>query len=116
MGEGAQFYNTEYRSRKKRRQTVRISELLEQFMSEQVSPRQARYGAIVEVWERILPDELAKHCSIVDISSGQLTVEVDSPAYKYELHLCRSELLAELQRQCPSARLSNIKFIVGQVT
>lgn len=116
MGEGAQFYKTEYRARRNRKQTVRISELLEQFMSEQVAPRQAKYGAIVEVWERILPQELARHCAIGDISGGQLTVEVDSPAYKYELHLCSSELLAELQKQCPSARLSKIKFVVGQVT
>jgi hypothetical protein len=82
-------------------------------MAGQVSPRQAKYGAVVELWQRILPLELRRHCEITDISGGQLTVRVDSPSYKYELHLCGSEILKELQRQCPKLRLTKIKFVVS---
>lgn len=114
MGEGAQIYNA-IRQRKVQKpdRTVRIGEAVEQFMGQQVSPRQAKYGAVVEVWRQILPPELSRHCSIVDVSGGQLTVKVDSSSYKYELHLCSSELLKELQAQCPRVRLTKIKFVIA---
>jgi hypothetical protein len=93
--------------------TVRLGDTVQRFMAEQVSPRQARFGAVAELWGQLLPAELCRHCEIVDISGGQLKVCVDSPAYKYELQLCSSELLEELQQQCPKARLTEIKFVVS---
>jgi len=114
MDEIERIQNTlKYRKVKKRDRTIRIGEAVDQFMGEQVSPRQANYEAVVELWRRILPAELRRHCEIVDISGGQLAVQVDSPSYKYELHLCSSEILKELQRQCPKVRLTKIKFIVA---
>ena len=93
--------------------TVRLGDTVQRFMAEQVSPRQARFGAVAELWGQLLPAELYRHCEIADISGGQLKVRVDSPAYKYELQLCSSELLEELQQQCPKARLTEIKFVVS---
>ena len=113
MSEGAQIYNGIWQ-RKVRRpdRTVRIGDAAQKFFGEQVSPRQAKYGAVIEVWRQILPAELSQHCEIVEISGGQLTVQVDSPSYKYELRLCSSGLLRELQQQCPKARLTKIKFVI----
>ena len=102
----------EQRVRKSDR-TVRLGAAVEQFLTEQVSPKQARFGAVAELWSRLLPEELCRHCEIVDVSGGQLKVRVDSPSYKYELQLCSSELLKELQQQCPKARLTEIKFVVA---
>jgi hypothetical protein len=82
-------------------------------MAEQISPRQARFDAVAEVWRQVLPAELCRHCEVTDVSGGQLKVQVDSPSYKYELQLCGSELLGELQRQCPKVRLTKIKFVVA---
>ena len=112
MGEGAQIFS--YTRRNKVRNPDRITmigEAAEQFMGEMVSPKQKRYGSVLEIWRQTLPEELGRHCEIIDISGGQLTVRVDSPAYKYELHLCSSKILKELQQQCPSARLTKIKLI-----
>ena len=115
MSEGAQIFNA-LRQQKKHKpdRTVRIGEAAQKFFGEQVSPRQAKYGAVIELWQQILPEELSQHCEIVDISGGQLTVKVDSPSYKYELHLCSSELLQELQQQCPRVRLTKIKFVIAE--
>ncbi len=93
--------------------TVRLGDVVQKFVTKWVSPRQARFGAVAELWGQLLPAELYRHCEIVDISGGQLKVRVDSPAYKYELQLCSSELLEELQQQCPKARLTEIKFVVS---
>ncbi len=100
-----------YRRSRKRDRIVRLNDAVDQLLGEQISPRQARYGTVVEIWQQILPVELRRHCEITDISGGQLTVRVDSPSYKYELHLCSSEILKELQRQCPKLRLTKIKFM-----
>jgi hypothetical protein len=82
-------------------------------MENRISPQQARFGPIARLWNQLLPDELHRHCKIDGISGGRLKVLVDSPAYLYELQLCSSELLGELQRQCPRAQIKKIKFVVG---
>lgn len=92
---------------------VRLGDVAKELLENQISPKQARFGSIPEVWRQLLPDELRRHCKITDISGGQLKVSVDLPAYKYELQLCSSELLSELQQQCPRAHIKKIKFVVG---
>ena len=112
MGEGARIFNYPRRNKVQNPDKIAmIGEVVEQFIGQEVSPRQKRYGAVLEAWRQALPEELSRHCEIIDISGGQLTIRIDSPSYKYELHLCSSEILKELQRQCPSARLTKIKLI-----
>ena len=114
MNEDEQLRSAVARQRARRRDsTVRLGRVVQQLMDERVSPRQARFGPVVELWTQLLPAGLCQHCEIIDISGGQLTVQVDSPSYKYELQLCGSELLEELQLQCPKARLTKIKFVVA---
>jgi hypothetical protein len=98
---------------KKFDRTSKMGDVVQTFVTRWVSPRQARFGAVVEVWSQLIPAELHKHCEIVDVSGGQLKVRVDSPSYRYELQLCGSELLEELQQQCPKARLTEIKFVIA---
>ena len=96
---------------KKFDRTAKVGDVAQTFVTRWVSPRQARFGALIEVWNQLIPAELCKHCEIADVSSGQLKVKVDCPTYKYELQLCSSELLKELKQQCPKARLTEIKFV-----
>jgi predicted nucleic acid-binding Zn ribbon protein len=93
--------------------TVRLDQAVRELVDEQIFPRQARFSQVAEVWGQLLPAQLARHCEIADLSGGQLDVQVDSPSYMYELQLCSSELLKELQRQCPKVRLTRIKFVVA---
>ena len=92
---------------------VRLDQAVRELVDEQVMPRQARFSRVAEAWGRLLPAQLSAHCEIKDIAGGQLDVQVDSPSYLYELQLCSSELLDELQRQCPKVRLTKIKFVVA---
>ena len=114
MGKDAQSRCAAARARSRRSdRTVRLGEVVEQVVAEHISPRQSRFAEVVEVWSQLLPEELSRHCEIVDIAGGLLMVKADSPAYVYELQLCTSGLLDELQRQCPRVRLKKIKFVVG---
>ena len=92
---------------------VRLGDVTRELMENRISPQQARFGPIADLWNQLLPDELRQHCKIAGISGGRLKVLVDSPAYRYEMQLCSSELLSELQRQCPRAHIKKIKFVVG---
>lgn len=105
-----------YRSQQRGARLVppaRLGDALSQLMDGQVASRQRRFESIVGVWGQLLPAELSDHCRIVDISAGQLRVLVDSPSYMYELQLCSSAILAELQRRCPAARVQKISLAVG---
>ncbi len=114
MDEDEQLRSAVARQRvRKTDRTVRLGRVAQQLMDERISPRQARFGWVVELWGRLLPAGLRRHCEIVDISGGQLKVQVDSPSYMYELRLCSSELLKELQQQCPRAQIKKIKLVVG---
>ena len=87
--------------------------MLQKVMVERISPLQARFGELADVWSDVVPQELYEHCEIIALTGGELKVRVDSSAYIYELQLCGSELLEELRRQCPRARLKGIKFVAG---
>jgi hypothetical protein len=90
-----------------------LGQVAQQLMDRQISPRQAVFSEVAETWSQMLPAELGGRCEIVDISGGLLKVGVDSPSYMYELQLCSSELLEELQLNCPKARLTKVKFVIA---
>lgn len=93
--------------------TASLGDVLSELMENRVSPQQIRFGLIAEAWSQLLPTELCQHCRIVDISGGRLKVLTDSPSYMYELQLLSCELLKELARRYPRARIKEIKFAVG---
>jgi predicted nucleic acid-binding Zn ribbon protein len=92
---------------------VSLGDVLSGLMENRVSPQQIRFGLIAEAWSQLLPAELCQHCRIAGISGSRLKVFTDSPSYMYELQLLSCELLKELARQCPQARIQEIKFAVG---
>lgn len=112
MDRGGQSGRFSGRSRREDR-SVRLGDVLQKVMAERISPLQARFGELADAWSDVVPQELYEHCEIVDVIGGELKVCVDSSPYVYELRLCSSELLEELQRRCPRARLKRIKFVVG---
>ena len=114
MDEGGELHNiAKKQTERKRGTTVRLAEVARRVMDERISPRQAKLGSVIELWSELLPDELARHCKLVDVTAGQLKVQVDSPSYASELRWCSSQLIEELQRHCPQAGIKKVKFIIG---
>jgi len=93
--------------------TVRLGEVVQRVMAEQIAPMQSRFGGLAQAWGETVPGEMGRHCEIVEVADGQLKVRVDCPAFMYEMQLCRTELVEELRRRCPEARIKRIKFVVG---
>jgi hypothetical protein len=92
---------------------VKLGDTVGQILEHRILPQYKRFNSVVECWKQIVPAELAQHCRLADLTAGQLKVVVDSPSYMYELQLCRLELVKQLQRQCPQARVRTIELAVG---
>jgi hypothetical protein len=92
---------------------VRLGDVLGGFMEDCVSPQRSRFEMITEAWSQVLPVELYRHSRIDGVSGGRLKVLADSPSYMYELQLLSNELLEELGRRYPAARIREIKVAVG---
>ncbi len=117
MDEDQQLRNIiRWRTKSNSNRTAKLGDAVKQLMENRISPQQARFGPIAELWSQLLPAELCRHCKLADLSGGQLKVLVDSPTHLCELQWCSSQLLEELQQQCPRARIREIKFTVGVLT
>jgi hypothetical protein len=85
------------------REASLIGEVVTEYITRNVGPRQSYFSAVAGVWEELIPAELQAHCSLKDFSRGRLVVKVDSPVYLYELQLRRKELLREIRRRLRGA-------------
>jgi hypothetical protein len=80
-------------------EACRLGDVVSEYLIRQVGPRQAYFYKVVEAWGELIPAHLQEHCTLADLSEGQLKVTVDSPVYLYELRLHRDELLQQLRRR-----------------
>ncbi|MBW8000742.1 MAG: DUF721 domain-containing protein [Planctomycetes bacterium] len=104
---------TKWRKSKKKNRVTKLGDTVKELMDNQISPRQEKFGTVVETWNEMLPVGLAEHCRVDSILNSQLKVLVDSPVFVHELRLCSPQLLEQLQQRCPRARIKNIKIIIG---
>jgi len=94
---------------RRRRQAVRLGEVLKEMMDRRIQPQQEDFSAVDKVWGELLPPQLLEHCRITGFCGGKLTVAADSPAYMYEMQLVSSELLKQLRR----ASVEKIRVILA---
>ncbi len=82
-------------------------------MVERVSVRHEQTLQLEQAWAEILSPDLAAHCRIDEFSPGTLKVVVDGPGYMHELRLCKKDLCSEINRAAPSAKIRDIKLVIG---
>ena len=75
-----------------------------------LAPLQQRCDSVGQAWEQVLPPSLRDHCRIGGLRGGCLRIAVDGASYMYELQLCKTELLKELQRLCPGVGLHRMQI------
>ncbi len=81
---------------------------------ERLAPMPERFDSVRQAWDNVLPPAMRRHCRIESVTGGCVKVAVDGASYMYELQLCKSELLAELQRLCPRASLRRMTVGVAR--
>ena len=103
------------RQRIQRRRPSRIASIIKAYLTKQVLPLERTNIAIVEAWNQMLSQELAAHCRLTGVSAGVLKVTVDSPVYLQQMNLAKTELLDQLQQECPRVWIKKINFTIGHI-
>jgi Dna[CI] antecedent, DciA len=97
--------------RDRRADPCKVADLVGGFV-QRLAPVHARCDSVGAALEGLLPPNMRDHCRFEGVSSGNVKIVVDGASYMYELQLCKSDLVMELQRLCPSARVSRIQVVM----
>ncbi|MBN2456741.1 MAG: DUF721 domain-containing protein [Sedimentisphaerales bacterium] len=97
----------------RRGQPQQLGDAIAKLMAGDLQSKCEKFEVVAESWDELVPPEVRGHCRIAGISSGQVRIAVDSPAYLYQMRLVSSELLPMLQQLCPMARFRKIDCFVG---
>lgn len=65
-----------------------------------------------QAWEEVADNNTKRHAAIAGFSKGRLLVNVDSPAWAFQLNFKKSALLRRLKERCPE--LTTISFRIGK--
>lgn len=89
--------------------------MTEQFKHEVQKPYE-QLGALAEIWQELVPTELAKHTRLMGLTRGVLRVAVDSSGRLYELdRLLRDGVFDELVTRHKGKALRRVELKVGDV-
>jgi hypothetical protein len=70
-----------------------------------------RLNSMQEEWHRLFNEPLSKHTYPVDIKDGELTINVDSPAWLGQLKFFKQDIIKKLQ----AYDVTSVKFKHGRV-
>ena len=87
--------------------------MLGHLLEDKITPKQEQYRKLSEVWKELLPAEITEHCRIEGWGAGLLEAKVDSSSHMYEMQLCSSMLVEELQQRCPRLNIRQIKYVLA---
>lgn len=63
------------------------------------------------IWQNLLTKQELKHTKLVGINQGTLWVNVDSPAWLYQMKIRQTKLVKQLKEEVPD--IHGIRFKIG---
>ncbi len=105
---------TVWQQRQIRDFTAPIGQPLALFMKHKLARRVKQLSKLAEVWDEVIPEEIAVHTALDSFSRGTLTVLVDSAPHRFQLNLLLAGgVKKEIQKRF-SGTLNNIRLLPGQ--
>ena len=99
------------RNRRSRIRAVPAVDLAERFMKQACDRAQFASDSVRRCVEATVDEEFIEHCTVGTVRAGVLTILVDDERLVYTLRMCwERRLLETLRRQCPSWRVSGVRF------
>jgi hypothetical protein len=93
---------------------VHLSQPMSALMKHRLAKKVRQLSQLAEIWDEVIPDEIREHTALESLSSGVLTVMVDSAAHRYELtSLLNGGLRSQIQAMF-GAGLDRIRLVPGQ--
>ncbi|HZN56683.1 MAG TPA: DUF721 domain-containing protein [Planctomycetota bacterium] len=91
-----------------------IQDILDRWLKTQKGPRRATRESLSTCWKQVVGQEVAAHTRIVDLSGGELLVEVDSAPLLNELSTyLRQEIVESLHGTKEFRSIRSIRFRPG---
>jgi len=91
-----------------------LAQPLGTLMKYTLAKRARQLGRLSEIWDEMIPAEIAEHTALESFNRGVLTVVVDSAPHRYQLQtLLAGGLLKQIQSRFGGA-LNKIRLIPGQ--
>src|SRR3970040_439041 len=94
--------------------TERIGGLVEAVFARLGSAEKVKRAGVVDDWSRLVGPRIAGVARAVGVKGGTLFVAVESAAWRNELSLMRSQLLAKLNAGRTEGRIERIVFLQGE--
>lgn len=81
---------------------------------EKISIKQpVEQGKIDRIWQNVLNEQELKHTCLEGIKDGKLSVNVDSPAWLYQMQIRRTKILERLKDELPD--IKSVFFRIGKI-
>ena len=105
---------TIWQQRQFRNQFSHLSGPMTMLIKHTLAKRAKQVGALAEIWDEVIPAEIAEHSALDSFHQGVLTVMVDSAPRRFELQtLLTGGLMAEIRSRFTGA-LNKIRVVPGQ--
>ena len=93
---------------------IPLSQPIGILMKHTLAKRAKQLGQLSEIWDEVVPEEIAEHTALEGFHRSVLTVMVDSAPHRYQLQtILAGGLTKEIQSRFPGA-LNKIRLIPGQ--
>ncbi len=90
-----------------------IKDIISTVIANMSSGKPEVHDKIQRIWQNMFDEKTRRHASIIGLQKGKLVVNVDSPAWLFQMNLQRRKVLAKLKEEIPE--LSYIHFKIGKV-
>ena len=90
-----------------------IKDIVSQVIKKASTKKDGAANDLEEIWQSLLDKKEMEHTKILGMKDDRLWVEVDSPAWLYQMNLRRIKILRGLSREIP--QIKSLYFKVGKV-
>lgn len=109
-------YGLGFRRKKTKRQPERINKTINSIIKDLRSVKKTTERRILELWPKISGKRISRHTKPTVLKKGCLVVNVDNPAWLYELvQRHRERLLKKIQAKVGEKKLVKIRFRIGEL-
>lgn len=93
---------------------TRVGEVLEGFLRETGLREQVRRMSVLDAWDELVGDKIARVTEPVRLDGGVLFVEVRSSAWLMELNMMKRRILDRLNDGREEGRIEKIRFVQAE--
>ena len=97
-----------------RQSASQIKDVLGSVISRLSGEKKGRIDRLVEAWKHSA-DKAYSHTRLASFKAKRLVVNVDSPAWMYELNLRKQQLLDALNKQLKGEQVKEIILRIGDI-